>query len=179
MRDGCDQLSGKPATLKIWKPGCLKPIRTCVGCNPCGGMVWKVTYPTRQEITIQSSETEGGGRIKFALPQTFFDMGVGRLDGSITLCGKTTPVAFQVFDSPEVVEYNSGAYRTTVSYTVGGVVVGELAVLKANCRIPQGFVAVLDEITCNVIGYARSYKSMGFCKRFSLTGSSCRVVYLK
>lgn len=106
--DCCKDITA--VSLKLWRPACVVTTRQCVGRNACGALVYKVTTPVLPSITLYpQGALDSCGRAKFLLPQGFFDLGTGRVDGQLDYTGGSMKIMLQIFTkSPEISCHTDG-----------------------------------------------------------------------
>lgn len=168
IKDGCTTGMPTTATLKVWRPNCVRDIRECIGVNACGNRTYRVTTPVTPSVTLTTRTIDCQGRAVFDINSAFVALGKGRLEATLTTCAGDVNVSLQVFSSPVVASFEVGEYTQTTPYILESVTVGLLALLVPGCFIPEGWVPVHNCTTDSLIGYARETQSLGFCKSITL-----------
>jgi hypothetical protein len=176
VKDMCANFSTANAELTVWRPDCSEPRLVCVEVpDPCScgtKSVWKTVYDEPKKVTLTSSGVDCNGAAIFHLNQTFFLLGKGRIKGKLKACGEEIDVNMQIMTAKSV-KGKTGKYNTTANYLVDGVVVGKVAILPDNCRIPDGYTPVYNG---NVLaGYATTRPMNQFCKKHTV---NCETIYL-
>jgi hypothetical protein len=143
--------------------------------DPCGcgtKKVYKTVTVEPAKITLQSSSIDCNGSAIFHLTPDFFKLGKGRINGILKACNEEIAVSMQLM-SFKYAKGKTGKYNSTVNYVVNGQVLGKLAVLPDNCRIPDGYKAVVQGGA--IIGYATTKPMNQFCKKHTV---DCNTIYL-
>lgn len=176
VKDMCSNFSAANATLDVWRPDCIEPRLVCTEIpDPCGcgtKKVWKTVYDEPKKITLQSSALDCHGSAIFHLNADFFSLGKGRLKGKLKACNDEIDVHLQIMTAKSV-KGKTGKYNATANYIVDGVVVGKVAVLPDNCRIPDGYTPVHNGGV--LVGYATTKPMNQFCKKHTV---NCETIYL-
>jgi hypothetical protein len=142
------------ATFKAWEQACDKYETTCVPAG-CGMIKQVKTLIQPLSVSFHYAGKDSNGRAMFTIPQVVKNSPQAYWQGEMEMCGRKVKVRLQKNNNVRVSSVSSSVITGYVDYVVDGKVVCKLATIAAGClQPPDGFVAVNDPATGNLLGYA-------------------------